>query len=220
MLMRKGFTLIELLVVIAIIAILAAILFPVFARAREKARQTSCLSNSKQISLGLMMYVQDYDEMFPHAYNYHVGYMWQAAIAPYVKNSQVWICPSWRDGSINYGANSHVITFGAEADDPAIPSKTLAQVNKPAEVIMVIDSRTYWANYPRLVTPYIWVYVPGTACGRSEDAYDFRGDTKIIQDWKTGRHNGGINIGYCDGHSKWVSGQSLMRHPEYWDPAS
>jgi len=64
--MRKGFTLIELLVVIAIIAILAAILFPVFARAREKARQTSCLSNVKELGLGLMMYVQDYDECFPY----------------------------------------------------------------------------------------------------------------------------------------------------------
>ncbi len=65
---RKGFTLIELLVVIAIIAILAAILFPVFARAREKARQTSCLSNLKQLSLGVLMYAQDYDERLPMLY--------------------------------------------------------------------------------------------------------------------------------------------------------
>ncbi|MFO8079163.1 MAG: prepilin-type N-terminal cleavage/methylation domain-containing protein [Armatimonadota bacterium] len=65
---RAGFTLIELLVVIAIIAILAAILFPVFARAREKARQSSCLSNVKQLNLGVMMYVQDYDETFPQGY--------------------------------------------------------------------------------------------------------------------------------------------------------
>jgi prepilin-type N-terminal cleavage/methylation domain-containing protein len=71
--MRRGFTLIELLVVIAIIAILAAILFPVFARAREKARQSTCLSNVKQISLGLVMYMQDYDDSLPQTYYYRGG---------------------------------------------------------------------------------------------------------------------------------------------------
>jgi prepilin-type N-terminal cleavage/methylation domain-containing protein len=92
---RRGFTLIELLVVIAIIAILAAILFPVFARAREKARQASCGSNVKQIALGVLMYVQDYDEMFsnlgwcttPRLY-------WWDNVMPYVKNSQLFLCPS------------------------------------------------------------------------------------------------------------------------------
>lgn len=94
--MRRGFTLIELLVVIAIIAILAAILFPVFARAREKARQSSCLSNVKQLVLGCLMYAQDYDERWPY-YNregryfytydneYHYG-MWYKVIEPYIKN--------------------------------------------------------------------------------------------------------------------------------------
>ncbi|NLO06641.1 MAG: DUF1559 domain-containing protein [candidate division WS1 bacterium] len=95
----RGFTLIELLVVIAIIAILAAILFPVFARAREKARQASCLSNAKQIGLAMLMYVQDYDEMFPDRY-YATGVtdivwpngsvrsssMWYRDIYPYVNN--------------------------------------------------------------------------------------------------------------------------------------
>jgi len=107
---RKGFTLIELLVVIAIIAILAAILFPVFAQAREKARMTSCLSNTKQLGLGVMMYVQDYDEMFPcsswdtppvgttqtdsgnASYPSSVNWMWK--VMPYIKNRQILICPS------------------------------------------------------------------------------------------------------------------------------
>jgi prepilin-type N-terminal cleavage/methylation domain-containing protein/prepilin-type processing-associated H-X9-DG protein len=108
---RKGFTLIELLVVIAIIAILAAILFPVFAQAREKARQTSCLSNMKQIGHGLTMYLQDYDDVFP--FNWYgrtpdvwwqslpetgpgsgLAYKWMDVIYPYVKNEQVFTCPS------------------------------------------------------------------------------------------------------------------------------
>jgi prepilin-type N-terminal cleavage/methylation domain-containing protein/prepilin-type processing-associated H-X9-DG protein len=91
----KGFTLIELLVVIAIIAILAAILFPVFAQAREKARQTACLSNTKQLALGVFMYAQDYDETLPVAgYNQQCRGRWQWQIYPYVKNEQMFTCPN------------------------------------------------------------------------------------------------------------------------------
>jgi prepilin-type N-terminal cleavage/methylation domain-containing protein/prepilin-type processing-associated H-X9-DG protein len=107
---RRGFTLIELLVVIAIIAILAAILFPVFAQARAKARQASCTSNVKQLTLGFMMYVQDYDETFPF-WNWGDSYIkgsrtpnhfesfWVNAIYPYVKNGGVYACPSSNDHS-------------------------------------------------------------------------------------------------------------------------
>ena len=97
--MKKGFTLIELLVVIAIIAILAAILFPVFAKAREKARQTSCASNEKQIGLALAQYVQDYDERWPAVMRQDVnGFTyWQAAVQPYIKSSGVFRCPSISD---------------------------------------------------------------------------------------------------------------------------
>jgi prepilin-type N-terminal cleavage/methylation domain-containing protein len=109
---RKAFTLIELLVVIAIIAILAAILFPVFAQARERGRAISCLSNTKQIGLGLMMYVQDYDETYPAAQvqippinggasrNFPID----AQLAPYIKNNGVWACPS--DGGPNTATSS------------------------------------------------------------------------------------------------------------------
>ena len=123
--MKRGFTLIELLVVIAIIAILAAILFPVFARAREKARQSSCLSNIKQMSLAAMMYTQDYDEVYPGGLTGASGEMgpisqsssfttfWITAdvIYRYVNNKQVFLCPS-RLGSNpikhNYGFNSRL----------------------------------------------------------------------------------------------------------------
>ena len=101
---RAGFTLIELLVVIAIIAILAAILFPVFARARENARRASCQSNLKQIGLGLTQYIQDYDEMFLNAGNDGGTLVWQDLMQPYVKSIQLFNCPNDGNSSFTYRA--------------------------------------------------------------------------------------------------------------------
>ena len=91
---KPGFTLIELLVVIAIIAILAAILFPVFAQAREKARATTCLSNCKQIGIGMRMYLDDYEGAWPFSWYPQAQYGWDAALYPYTKNTRIFACPS------------------------------------------------------------------------------------------------------------------------------
>ena len=123
---RQGFTLIELLVVIAIIAILAAILFPVFAKAREKARQTSCLSNEKQIGLAIMQYVQDADEVYPTGSGTdgtNWTYNWVQEIQPYTKTTAIFFCPDdslasaplpagagWAGQGISYAANAYHTT--------------------------------------------------------------------------------------------------------------
>lgn len=119
---KSGFTLIELLVVIAIIAILAAILFPVFAQAREKARGASCLSNTKQQGLAVLMYTQDYDETFPLTTLYDFGpesqvSQWIPRVAPYIKNTDIFWCPSdstsgypryggWSGPAVSYAGNA------------------------------------------------------------------------------------------------------------------
>jgi prepilin-type N-terminal cleavage/methylation domain-containing protein/prepilin-type processing-associated H-X9-DG protein len=127
--LQHGFTLIELLVVIAIISILAAILFPVFARARENARRTSCMSNMKQIGLGLLQYTQDYDETYPQAYWYKNdadgtgGYFqWTAATLPYTKSAQLFVCPSDTNGGMP-PTNPHDPTYSTSVNgqDAQVP---------------------------------------------------------------------------------------------------
>ena len=117
---HNGFTLIELLVVIAIIAILAAILFPVFAQAREKARQTSCLSNTKQIGIAFMQYTQDYDEYFPGLFSGNWGAStarWMDNIQPYVKNAQIFNCPSDADQNNKYVPNLGLLNLNNTPPD-------------------------------------------------------------------------------------------------------
>ncbi len=151
---QTGFTLIELLVVIAIIAILAAILFPVFAQAREKARQTTCLSNLKQYSLANLMYIQDYDEVFPMSAYLNVQcvatYYW--AVQPYVKNNQITQCPSESnaiDTILAVGApcpntppfTSYVVNPALYANGfvPSVATVSLAAVSQPSDTIMNYD---------------------------------------------------------------------------------
>lgn len=138
MLQKRGFTLIELLVVIAIIAILAAILFPVFAKARLMARRTACLSNLKQLGLAALMYVQDYDEQFPAGDNWHgvdtqsdpnaaCGNAYQ--MYPYIKNKQMFICPndaSWaKNGMKSWPYTSYGTMFDSWYDHDYWDLRTL-----------------------------------------------------------------------------------------------
>ncbi len=149
---RKGFTLIELLVVIAIIAILAAILFPVFARARENARRASCSSNLKQIGLGIMQYTQDYDELYPVRAN-GAG-TWAQMIQPYVKSTQLFKCPSNSSTEVmadGKAPNPNIpVSYATSArlmPDSSHPPLSIAVPESAAQKIMVAESGYNWTDY-------------------------------------------------------------------------
>ncbi|MEN6544620.1 MAG: DUF1559 domain-containing protein [Armatimonadia bacterium] len=204
---RHGFTLIELLVVIAIIAILAAILFPVFAKAREKARQTSCLNNIKQITLGVLQYVQDYDERFVDdsaipGNPVPVGGIcsWRFKIQPYIKNWQVFNCPS--SGDMKDWSSTGVQGQGAYGYDAGLGGQSLGILTTPANRILVGDAR-HWligSCYPGNVA-YPSIGSGYTPCGAAAQANWTEAHT---------RHNGGSNVGFADGHAKWLSASTII----------
>jgi prepilin-type N-terminal cleavage/methylation domain-containing protein/prepilin-type processing-associated H-X9-DG protein len=200
--MRRGFTLIELLVVIAIIAILAAILFPVFARAREKARTSSCLSNVKQISLGCGMYVQDYDERTLSGSGYQGNSTnWQLKVYPYVKNWQVFRCPSNGNGKFTY--------WGAELyygySRPTVPNTMLAEIEYPAQTARLGDGRHPAVDLPRGMAPKA-CRVGNPAC--SSGSWREPRDSDFL-------HNGGDNVSFYDGHAKWLPWSKLYGAAHY-----
>ncbi len=190
----RGFTLIELLVVIAIIAILAAILFPVFARAREKARQTSCLSNTKQIGLAMMMYAEDYDERYM-VVNHTTGYDWYLPLFPYVKNDQVFRCPSATSTAAepvtDYALNG-LFAHGA----------SMAQIGLPAEQICMAERRSGVSETG---------YHPWPDSGGDWD--DLSTYSEFVSHLAPDRHNDGANYGFADGHSKWQNWESTIKAP-------
>jgi prepilin-type N-terminal cleavage/methylation domain-containing protein/prepilin-type processing-associated H-X9-DG protein len=216
--MRKGFTLIELLVVIAIIAILAAILFPVFARAREKARQTSCLSNMKQLGLGFMMYAQDYDETLPgisfNATGANPGAVWpntasggwpalfQGPMQSYLKNAQVLQCPSdsgsghrwYDDAGISYGYSEYLYNADYGYDKLATLGSFAAGVSSITMIVETYASGIYnnWDN-----------------SNGGTDGMDRLRWTNY-NPWVS-RH-GGTNCCYVDGHCKFAPQNSMVSY--------
>ena len=195
----RGFTLIELLVVIAIIAILAAILFPVFAKAREKARQASCSSNLKQLALGALMYAQDYDELLmPLYYDAPLGMSWAVNfLQPYVKNMNVVECPSTKERS--YGWNYKYLDY-----------RPMAALAVPAETVMFCDVKQCIND----AVEYAWsirVSAPSDLASSTmppapfsdEDDLPLAGDP-IYSPRARGTHNGGPEVAFVDGHVKWM----------------
>ena len=233
-----GFTLIELLVVIAIIAILAAILFPVFAKVREKARQTTCLSNQKQIGLAIVQYTQDNDEYFPlsnlQALNGQVG--WANLIAPYVKEVRAYHCPDFSgavDSSLaeqyqntttyNYntmlgygdGSVSKMATFEMSPD-----SQSLAALQQPTQTVMLMEAFPYDASSGRpwgsgytcsglIVANWSESNLWGNPCSNMSLDYDPKGFESGIQRGAVQVHTGGGNYAFTDGHVKFYRPEKL-----------
>lgn len=199
----RAFTLIELLVVIAIIATLAAILFPVFAQAREKARQAACLSNVRQIATAAMMYVQDYDETF--FWREVGGVRWlqtttpNMLLGPYMKNQQIGECPSRDDRQTwqSYSINGVV----GDWNRPVVP---IADIKEPAGMILFGDD-----TFPNHL-----LFLP--SWGRNTWGQNFtsppnRNSSQIASGLANGtvkmpfgRHTGGVVMAFCDGHAKWM----------------
>lgn len=211
---RRGFTLIELLVVIAIIAILASILFPVFARAREKARQTSCLSNLKQICLGVRIYSDDNDEMMPWVQQYviwgQVGtlgmYPWLQVIHPYIRNTQIYLCPSAdRSAITHYSFNACAMSMSGTLVTGVSGTYTLDGPPTPAEAIMIFDAGTTSTSW--------YAASAGDADPTNENQIAGSDSDTTTSFILPGRHNGGNNVAFMDGHTKWwgavPNGQTL-----------
>lgn len=182
---RNGFTLIELLVVVAIIAILAAIIFPVFARAREKARQASCMSNLKQLTLACIMYSSDHEKMvhaghFPVASGQDDPDVWYLRLGKFIDDPGVLQCASRRSTEVAYAMSCRSSGYD------------LGQYNSPSRTILLADhvGTAYGkAGMIKMATNYFWWPAP---CGPKSDS--------ALPTWY---HNGGANCGYVDGHAKW-----------------
>ena len=241
----SGFTLVELLVVIAIIAILSAILFPVFAQAREKGRQASCVSNECQMGMALMQYVQDNNEAYPNGLNFNgaepiwAGQGWAGQCFPYIRNVALFRCPSdsslaatAENAAVSYAYN---INFVSYQDEDEIPyGLSSAQLTAPARSVLLFEVSNVHANVAAEREGAVPGGVEGTDFSASANGLDHR--LYARKDWSTGsehqyatgylggrpasndpaaktqfaavegRHSGGSDFLFGDGHCRWMRG--------------
>jgi prepilin-type N-terminal cleavage/methylation domain-containing protein/prepilin-type processing-associated H-X9-DG protein len=198
---RRGFTLLELLIVIAILTVLAAILFPVLAQGRERARRASCLSNGRQLGLAFLQYAQDFDEYYPLTVHAGENFSWTQTIDPYLRNKQVFRCPA--DLSANWSA-------------PVTPRKTSYFLN------VYMRGTGAYGKLSSVMSPANVIYIAESADDRTDDhfhptqwgrATNFawnaaRDETTEIA---LRRHQGGFNAVYADGHCKWARWDMLWK---------
>lgn len=222
---RNAFTLIELLVVIAIISVLAAILFPVFARARENARRASCMSNLKQIGLGIMQYTQDYDETLPRAVlngaadaDENNPYGWADALQPYVKSTQLFQCPSEKrdpktgtSGKFNGKPDPTAGTYGgANYTDYWINAeaqgKSESVIEYPAQTVLVGDGGGLTASARYQSNGQFTQRTNSLSdCGPRQESTPHYA---ILPDNANTRHLDGTTVAFADGHVKWLKGNA------------
>jgi prepilin-type N-terminal cleavage/methylation domain-containing protein/prepilin-type processing-associated H-X9-DG protein len=227
--LRAGFTLIELLVVIAIIAILASILFPVFAQAREKARQASCLSNQKQMGLAWLQYAQDYDESTvpwsDSGFTNGNGFIWDIVLQPYQKDKSILRCPSATDSFTTNTYNANV--GGVSTATVPNPCRTLASLQNVSQTPVITDSGggEKFTDPVNNIPGWSWSFIcpddAGSYQGRAVKwtSLDANGVPTGEKKWNNGgaysaerdkagnmfptRHQEGSNYVFADGHAKW-----------------
>ena len=235
---RKGFTLIELLVVIAIIAILAAILFPVFARARENARRASCQSNLKQIGLAFLQYTQDYDEKYPYSGagcgdpSYNLGQGWAGTIYPYAKSSQVFTCPS--DAVIAAPASPLVrlsyyynlnVASGLRFNGATTPGIPLSAFNATAKTVLAWEASESYANPSNPLECSSPVNNGNDARGgnprggKLNNVFSTNGEFTAAVVAREPAHLGGANFLAADGHVKWFKMENVCAGRQAENPA-